>query len=166
MTGVRIAIIKILDNPTKTDDAAGDLLRASAAEAGHTVVTSYQLASDEDVIVEALTTWTSKPDVDCVITYGGTGFGPLDVTPEALARVWDREIVGFGEIFRAVSYGSIGSSAIQSRACAGLVGRVVVFAIPGSPGAVRDAWQSLIGPQLDASTKPCNLVEHLNCSHE
>lgn len=166
MTGVRIVLLRILDSPAKTDDAAGDLLATSAIEAGHTVVATDQLASDESTIVEALTTWTHSPDVDCVITYGGTGFGPLDVTPEALAQVWDREIVGFGEIFRAVSYGSIGSSAIQSRACAGLVGRVVVFAIPGSPGAVRDAWQSLIGPQLDTSTKPCNLVEHLNCSHD
>lgn len=165
MTGVRIVVLRVLDNPTKTDDAAGDLIRTSAAEAGHTVVASDQVASEIGAIVEALKTWTLNPAVDCVITYGGTGFGPHDVTPEALAQVWEREIVGFGEIFRAVSYGSIGSSAIQSRACAGLVGRVVVFAIPGSPGAVRDAWGSLIGPQLDSSTRPCNLVEHLNCSH-
>ncbi len=166
MTGVRIVLLKILDNPTKTDDAPGDLLKTSAVEAGHTVVAAEQVASDEFTIVEALKTWTQNPDVDCIITYGGTGFAPNDVTPESLAQVWDREIVGFGEIFRAVSYQSIGSSAIQSRACAGLVGRIVVFAIPGSPGAVRDAWQSLIGPQLDRGTKPCNLVEHLNCSHD
>ena len=165
MTGVRIVLLKVLDNPTRTDDETGDLLRDFTLEAGHAMIASDHCASDLDSIVSALKTWTQNPDVDCVITYGGTGFGPTDVTPEALAQVWDREIVGFGEIFRAVSYGSIGSSAIQSRACAGLVGRVVVFAIPGSPGAVRDAWQSLIGPQLDASTKPCNLVEHLNCSH-
>jgi len=166
MTGVRVVLLKILDNPAKTDDAAGDLLKASTLDAGHSLVANEQVVSNESAIVEALKTWTNNPEVDCVITYGGTGFGPHDVTPEALAQVWDREIVGFGEIFRAVSFGSIGSSAIQSRACAGLVGRVVVFAVPGSPGAVRDAWSSLIGPQLDARTKPCNLVEHLNCGHD
>ncbi|MFD0441156.1 molybdopterin-binding protein [Streptomyces chartreusis] len=161
---VRIAVLKVLDNRTRTDDAAGDLLVSRIVEAGHLLAARDRVAADLPSIVDVLMAWTKDPDIDCVITVGGTGFSPRDVTPEALAQVWDREIAGFGELFRMVSYRSVGSSAIQSRACAGLAGRVCLFAVPGSPGGVRDAWDSLIGPQLDSLHKPCNLVEHLNCA--
>jgi molybdopterin adenylyltransferase len=161
---VRIAVLKVMDNRSRNDDAAGDLLAASATAAGHEIVARDRVASDVWEIIGRVSAWAKDPAIDCVIAIGGTGFSERDLTPEALAQVWDREIPGFGEIFRMVSYQSIGSSAIQSRACAGLVGGVCLIAIPGSPGGVRDAWDALIAPQLDSRHRPCNLVEHLNCA--
>lgn len=160
---VRIAVVRVLDTRTRTDDAGGDRLVELVAHAGHQVVARERVASDLHAVADLVSAKAAGPGVDCVIVIGGTGLSQRDVTPEALARVWDREIPGFGELFRMISYPSVGASAIQSRACAGLVGGVALFAIPASPGAVRDAWANLIGPQLDSRHQPCNLVEHLNC---
>lgn len=163
---VRIAVLKVTDRRLRNDDPAGDLVVANATAAGHKIVAREPVESDIWEITGRASVWASDPGIDCVIVIGGTGFAARDVTPEALAQVWDREIPGFGELFRIISYQSVGSSAIQSRACAGLAGRVALIAIPSSPGAVRDAWDTLIAPQLDSRHKPCNLVEHLNCARD
>ena len=161
---LRIAVLKVLDNRTRTDDAAGDLLVQRAGEAGHRIVDRTAVRSDLSALVEQLNLWIADPDVDCVIAVGGTGLSDRDVTPEAFALVWEREIPGFGELFRFLSYSSVGSSAIASRACAGLAAGTSLFALPGSPGGVRDAWDGILAGQLDSRYKPCNLVEHLKCS--
>lgn len=161
---LRIAVLKVMDNRTRTDDAAGDLLVASAAGAGHRVIARTAVPSTVSAIVEQLSLWITDPDIDCVIAVGGTGLSERDITPEAFALVWEREIPGFGELFRHLSFASVGSSAIQSRACAGLAGGTSLFALPGSPGGVRDAWDGILCTQLDSRHKPCNMVEHLKCS--
>lgn len=164
---VRIAVVKVMDNRDTNDSSKHnegvDVLVERAQEAGHQVVSRDRVASKFDAIVERVSTWVSDPAVDCVIAIGGTGLSSRDVTHEAIAHVWEHEIPGFGELFRMISYQSVGSSAMQSRACAGLAGGVCLFAIPGSPGGVQDAWDALIGPQLDSRHRPCNLIEHLNC---
>src|SRR5262249_22006641 len=106
-----------------------------------------------------VTAWISNPEVDCVISTGGTGLTGRDVTVEALRPLFDKEIDGFSALFHAVSYETVGTSTIQSRACAGLAGGTFIFALPGSPGACRDAWDKILKFQLDSRTRPCNLVE-------
>lgn len=160
---VRIAILKIEDNRTRTDDAAGDLLVERILAAGHEVVDRERVPADLDEVSDHLRLFVRDPGVDCVITVGGTGLSRRDVAPEALARVWDIEIPGFGELFRSISVASVGSSAMQSRACAGVAGETCLFAIPGSPGGVRDAWDGILASQLDSRHKPCNLVELMAC---
>lgn len=157
-----IAIAKIMDTRTRTDDAAGDLLAQLVAEAGHHVVRRERLPGELEAVVERLQNWIADLQVDCVIALGGTGLSARDVTPQAFSRVWDVEVPGFGEIFRQVSFRSVGSSALASRACAGLANGTAMFAVPSSPGAVRDAWDALIRDQIDSRHKPCNLVEHLS----
>jgi molybdenum cofactor biosynthesis protein B len=161
---VGIALLKILDNRTRTDDAAGDLLVELIAAAGHEVIERERAAADLDEVTDHLRLWVRDPDVNCIITVGGTGLSSRDIAPEALALVWDREIPGFGELFRSISLASVGTSALQSRACAGVAGDTCMFALPGSPGGVRDAWNGILADQLDSRHKPCNLVELMACS--
>jgi molybdenum cofactor biosynthesis protein B len=160
---VRIALLRIEDNRTRTDDAAGDLLAERILAAGHELADRERVAADLDEVTEHLRLWVRDPGIDAVITVGGTGLSIRDVAPEALARVWDREIPGFGELFRSISVASVGSSALASRACAGIAGETCLFAIPGSPGGVRDAWDGILASQLDSRHKPCNLVELMAC---
>jgi molybdenum cofactor biosynthesis protein B len=160
---VRVALLRILDNRTRTDDAAGDILAELLAAAGHEVVDRERVAPEIDAVTDHLRLWVRDPEVDCVITVGGTGLSSRDVAPEALALVWDREIPGFGELFRSISVASVGTSALQSRACAGVAGDTCLFALPGSPGGVRDAWDGILASQLDSRHKPCNLVELMAC---
>ena len=128
--------------------------RCSSALAARAIITD-----DADAIVEQLARWVDDPAIDCVITTGGTGVTGRDVTPEALRRLDGKDIPGFGELFRWLSYQSIGTSTIQSRACAVVARGTYIFALPGSTGAVKDAWNGILSTQLDSRHRPCNFVE-------
>ena len=156
---VRIAVLTISDTRMLADDRSGDTLIARLEDAGHVLAGRAIVADDADVIVSRLHALIDDPEVDCVLTTGGTGVTGRDVTPEALARVWDKEIPGFGELFRMLSYRTIGTSTIQSRATAGVARGTYIFALPGSTGAVVDAWDGILKDQLDIRHKPCNFVE-------
>ena len=156
---VRIAVLTISDTRTLADDRSGDTLVARLEGAGHILADRAIVTDDVDAIVSRLHALIDDPEVDCVLTTGGTGVTGRDVTPEALARVWDKEIPGFGELFRMLSYRTIGTSTIQSRATAGVARGTYIFALPGSTGAVSDAWDGILKDQLDIRHKPCNFVE-------
>ncbi|ARS26757.1 molybdenum cofactor biosynthesis protein B [Sphingomonas sp. KC8] len=156
---VRIAVLTVSDTRDLADDRSGDTLVARLDAAGHVLADRAIVRDDVDLIVARLHGWIEDADVDCVITTGGTGVTGRDVTPEALARVWDKEIPGFGELFRWLSYQTIGTSTIQSRACAGVARGTYLFALPGSTGAVKDAWDGILSSQLDSRHRPCNFVE-------
>jgi len=156
---VRIAVLTISDTRTLADDRSGDTLVARIEAAGHVLAERAIVRDEADVIVSRLHALIDDPQVDCVLTTGGTGVTGRDVTPEALARVWDKEIPGFGELFRWLSYRTIGTSTIQSRATAGVARDTYIFALPGSTGAVVDAWDGILKDQLDIRHRPCNFVE-------
>jgi molybdenum cofactor biosynthesis protein B len=156
---VRIAVLTISDSRTAADDRSGDTLVARLTEAGHILADRAIIRDDVDLIVERLTAWIDDRQVDCVITTGGTGVTGRDVTPEAFARVRDKEIEGFGELFRWLSYAKIGTSTIQSRATAAVARGTYLFALPGSTGAVKDGWDGILSTQLDIRHRPCNFVE-------
>ena len=156
---VRIAILTVSDSRGPADDRSGDTLAARIAEAGHVLADRAIVRDDVALIVARLEGWIADAAVDCVITTGGTGVTGRDVTPEALAAVWDKEIAGFGELFRWLSYAKIGTSTIQSRATAGVARGTYLFALPGSTGAVKDGWDGILLSQLDNRHRPCNFVE-------
>ena len=156
---VRIAILTVSDTRTHADDRSGALLVDRLAQAGHILADRAFAPDDADAIVAQLHVWIDDPAVDCVISTGGTGLTGRDVTPEALARVWDKQIEGFGELFRWLSYAKIGTSTIQSRATAGVARGTYLFALPGSTGAVQDGWDGILATQLDSRHRPCNFVE-------
>jgi len=156
---VRIAVLTVSDTRTPETDKSGDILADRITNAGHVLADRRITPDDIDTIVEALHSWIDDPAVDCVITTGGTGVTGRDVTPEALARVQDKAIEGFGELFRWLSYQKIGTSTIQSRACACVARGTYIFALPGSTGAVKDGWDGILRDQLDIRHKPCNFVE-------
>jgi molybdenum cofactor biosynthesis protein B len=156
---VNIAILTVSDTRDLSTDRSGDTLAARIEAAGHRLVDRAIDRDDADAIEARLRRWISDPQVDCVITTGGTGITGRDVTPEAFARVLEKEITGFGELFRMLSYQKIGTSTIQSRAVGGVSGGTYLFALPGSTGAVKDAWDDILVHQLDARFRPCNLVE-------
>jgi molybdopterin adenylyltransferase len=158
---VRIAVLTVSDTRTFADDRSGDRLVERLSTAGHALAARAILKDDADLIAEQLTRWIDDPQVEVVLTTGGTGVTGRDVTPEALARVQEKEIPGFGELFRWLSYQSIGTSTIQSRATAGGARGTYIFALPGSTGAVTDAWDGILASQLDVRHKPCNFVELL-----
>jgi molybdenum cofactor biosynthesis protein B len=158
-TPVRIAVLTVSDSRDLAQDKSGDTLAQRIAGAGHVLADRAIVRDDVDLIVARLHGWIDDPMVDCVITTGGTGVTGRDVTPEALARVWDKEIPGFGELFRWLSYAKIGTSTIQSRATAGVARGTYIFALPGSTGAVKDGWDDILVTQLDNRHKPCNFVE-------
>ena len=156
---IRIAILTVSDTRTLADDRSGDTLVARIEGAGHVLADRRIVKDEPDLIVEALTGWIDDPEIDCIITTGGTGVTGRDVTPEALEEVCDKLIPGFGELFRWLSFQSIGTSTIQSRACAGVARGTYIFALPGSTGAVKDAWDGILALQLDSRHTPCNFVE-------
>ena len=156
---VRIAVLTVSDTRNVADDRSGDTLVARLEAAGHVLADRAIVRDDADLIVARLHYWIDDPEVDCVISTGGTGVTGRDVTPEAFARVWDKEIAGFGELFRWLSYAKIGTSTIQSRACAGVARGTYLFALPGSTGAVKDGWDGILATQLDSRHMPCNFVE-------
>ncbi len=156
---VRIAVLTVSDTRSAADDLSGDTLVQRITAAGHTLAARAMVRDEVAAIQAQLRLWIDDPRIDVVISTGGTGITGRDVTPEAFAAVAEKEIPGFGELFRTLSYASIGTSAIQSRAYAGLAGGTYLFAIPGSPGAVRDAWDGILQFQLDSRHIPCSLVE-------
>lgn len=156
---VRIAVLTVSDTRKPTDDRSGDTLVERLQQAGH-ILADRRIVKDEvPLLVERLTLWVDDPGVDCIITTGGTGVTGRDVTPEALEQVQDKAIPGFGELFRWLSYQTIGTSTIQSRACAGVARGTYIFALPGSTGAVKDGWDGILRDQLDSRHRPCNFVE-------
>jgi molybdenum cofactor biosynthesis protein B len=156
---VRIAVLTISDSRTLADDRSGDTLVARLSEAGHVLAARAIVTDDVATIVSRLHAWIDDPMVDCVITTGGTGVTGRDVTPEAIEQVQDKPIPGFGELFRWLSYKTIGTSTVQSRACACVTRGTYIFALPGSTGAVKDGWDGILKDQLDSRHKPCNFVE-------
>ncbi|MGL4313808.1 MAG: molybdenum cofactor biosynthesis protein B [Sphingomonas sp.] len=156
---VRIAVLTVSDTRTRADDRSGDTLVERLTGAGHVLADRAIVRDDSDAIVAQLEAWIADAGVDCVITTGGTGVTGRDVTPEAIERVADKMIPGFGELFRWLSFQSIGTSTVQSRACACVTRGTYIFALPGSTGAVKDGWDGILKDQLDSRHKPCNFVE-------
>ncbi len=158
-TPVNIAILTVSDSRTLETDSSGQTLVDRAEAAGHKVVARRIVKDEVDAIVAALRDWIADAAVDCVISTGGTGLTGRDVTPEAFESVYEKRIDGFGEAFRWISYQKIGTSAMQSRATAGVAGGTYLFALPGSSGACRDGWDDILVHQLDNRFRPCNFVE-------
>ena len=155
---VGIAIMTVSDTRTKLNDTSGGYLVGAVEAAGHRLVERAIVPDDVESIRAAAKAWIERPEIDVIISTGGTGLTGRDVTPEALQPLFDKAIDGFSAVFHRVSYDKIGLSTMQSRACAGVAGGTFVFCLPGSGGAVRDGW-SVIAPQLDSATRPCNLTE-------
>lgn len=156
---VRIAVLTVSDTRTAEDDRSGDTLVARLEAAGHTLAERAIVRDEVALLVDHLTAWIDDPAVDCIITTGGTGVTGRDVTPEALEQVQEKAIPGFGELFRWLSYQTIGTSTVQSRACAGVARGTYIFCLPGSTGAVKDGWDGILKDQLDIRHRPCNFVE-------
>jgi molybdopterin adenylyltransferase len=156
---VNIAVLTVSDTRTLATDKSGDALVERITAAGHVVAGRVMEKDDAAAIERHLRTWIADPAIDVVITSGGTGVTGRDVTPEAFDRVLDKRIEGFGELFRMLSYQKIGTSTMQSRAVGGVAGGTYLFALPGSTGAVKDAWDDILVHQLDNRFRPCNLVE-------
>lgn len=156
-----IAILTVSDSRGAAEDTSGQYLQEAAQEAGHQVVDRAIVNDDIYQIRARVSAWIADDNVQAVLITGGTGFTARDNTPEALLPLFDREVEGFGELFRMVSYEEIGTATIQSRALAGLANRTVIFAMPGSTRACRTAWERIIEQQLDARHRPCNFQPHL-----
>ncbi len=156
---VNIAVMTISDTRKLSDDKSGDLLVQRLGDAGHKLAGRVLVRDEVAEITEQLSHYIDDCSIDCVIATGGTGLTGRDVTPEAFRSVFEKEIEGFGEMFRFISFKKIGTSTLQSRAVAGVSGGTYLFAIPGSPSACRDAWDDLLVHQLDYRHRPCNFVE-------
>ncbi|MGE9550738.1 molybdenum cofactor biosynthesis protein B [Erwinia amylovora] len=158
---LNVAVMTVSDSRDAASDSSGDYLREAVTEAGHQVL-DHALVKDNRYRIRAVvSSWIASEDVQVVIVNGGTGFNSKNSTPEALVPLFDREIEGFGELFRMISYEEIGSANLQSRAVAGLANQTLIFAVPGSGGACQSAWERIIQDQLDARTRPCNFVSHV-----
>jgi molybdopterin adenylyltransferase len=155
---VNLAILTVSDTRTEADDKSGATLVDLATKTGHRVVARKIVRDDRAAIIAQLRAWIADRGIDVVVSTGGTGVTGRDVTPEAFQAVYEKEITGFGELFRWLSYQKVGTSTIQSRATGGVAGGTYLFALPGSPGACRDGWE-ILEPQLDNRHRPCNLVE-------
>ncbi|HSG94601.1 MAG TPA: molybdenum cofactor biosynthesis protein B [Afifellaceae bacterium] len=156
---VKIAVLTVSDSRNLDDDRSGDTLAARLTEAGHTLADRRIVRDDVEAIRAVVRGWIADPDIDVVISTGGTGFTGRDVTPEALEPIFEKRMDGFSEVFHRISYNKIGTSTIQSRATGGVAGATYIFVLPGSPGACKDAWDGILGPQLDYRHMPCNFVE-------
>ena len=156
---VNIAVMTVSDTRTAADDRSGDLLAGRIDEDGHILAARMIVTDDVDRIVGQLRSWIDDAGIDVVITTGGTGLTGRDSTPEAFAQIVEKDIPGFGELFRQLSYDKIGTSTIQSRAVAGVAGGTYLFALPGSPSGCRDGWDDILRYQLDIRHRPCNFVE-------
>ncbi len=156
---LRIALLTVSDTRTTETDTSGDLLASFVAEAGHEIAERQIVRDEIAVLTEVLKVWVARRDIDVVISTGGTGLTGRDLTPEAYRHVIDKEIPGFGELFRMLSYETVGTSAMQSRVMAGVSGETYLFALPGSRGAVRDGWTKILRFQLDSRHRPCNFVD-------
>lgn len=158
---LNIAVLTVSDTRNEETDKSGALLVEKLIEAGHMLAEKAIIRDEQAAIVAKLRTWIADPAVEVVLATGGTGVTGRDVTPEAFAEVYEKEIPGFGELFRMLSYELISTSTIQSRATAGVAGGTYLFALPGSTGACRDAWNGILLSQLDIRHKPCNFAELL-----
>ena len=156
---VNIALLTVTDTRTIDNDKSGGILTNKIKEANHNLVDRKICKDNKKDIIEILNDWLKNEKIDVIITTGGTGLTGRDITPEALDEVAEKHIPGFGEIFRNLSLKSVGTSAIQSRACAVLSNGKYIFALPGSSGGVTDAWDGILKHQLDINHKPCNFVE-------
>jgi molybdenum cofactor biosynthesis protein B len=156
---VNIAVLTVSDTRTLADDKSGGRLEEMITADGHKVARRDIITDDTDKIVAALKDLIADPEIDCIITTGGTGVTGRDVTPEAFKQVMEKEIEGFGELFRMLSYQKVGTSTMQSRAIGGVADGTYLFALPGSPGACKDGWEDILKFQLDSRHRPCNLVE-------
>jgi molybdenum cofactor biosynthesis protein B len=156
---VRIAVLTVTNSRKRPEDRSGDLIVQRLTDAGHQLADRATVKDVADLIVQWLEGWIADPEVDCIISTSGTGLTGRDVTPEAFARLWEKEITGFGELFRWLSYQTVGTSTIQSRACAGVARGTYLFALPGSPGGAADGWDGILTTQLDSRHRPCNFVE-------
>lgn len=160
---ISIALLTVSDTRTAANDTSGDILAERIKGAGHNLATRAIERDDAAIIVSRFNTWIDDPNIDAIVSTGGTGLTGRDVTPEALERITAqgdaRDIPGFGELFRWISYKTIGTSTIQSRACAIVARGTYIFALPGSNGAVKDGWDGILSEQLDSRNRPCNFVE-------
>ncbi|MEM9031697.1 MAG: molybdenum cofactor biosynthesis protein B [Pseudomonadota bacterium] len=155
----RIAILTVSDTRDLASDRSGDLLANRIEAAGHVLADRTLLPDDRAAIAERLRSWCADPEIDAVLSTGGTGLTGRDVTVEAHRDVYDKEIDAFATVFTIVSMQKIGTSAVQSRACGGVANGTYLFALPGSPGACKDAWDEILKAQFDARHRPCNFVE-------
>ena len=158
---VTIAVMTISDTRTEENDTSGQTLVDRIASAGHTLHEKVIVKDEKADITAQLQAWIADDRVQVIISTGGTGITGRDVTPECFHALYDKEIPGFGELFRMVSYDLIGTSTIQSRCTGGIAGGTLMFALPGSTGAVKDGWDKILGTQLDSRFRPCNFVELL-----
>jgi molybdenum cofactor biosynthesis protein B len=156
---VNIAVLTVSDTRDEESDTSGAVLAERIARDGHRLAARARVKDDIDAIRGQVRRWCDDPQIDAILTTGGTGLTGRDVTPEALRPLFDKEIEGFAVVWHLVSYRSVGLSTLQSRACAGVIGGTFVFSLPGSNGACRDGWDSVIRWQLDSRHMPCNLVE-------
>ncbi len=156
---VNIAVMTVSDTRTPATDKSGNVLAGKVEEAGHVLKARTIVPDDFEKITGQLKAWIADEDIDVVISTGGTGITGRDVTPEAFKSLYDKEVEGFGELFRMLSYQQIGTSTIQSRCTGGIAGGTFLFALPGSPGACRDGWDGILKHQLDSRFMPCNFVE-------
>lgn len=156
---VRIAVLTVSDSRSEGDDRSGDTLTARLTDAGHTLADRAIVRDERALISERLRGWIAEPEVDVILTTGGTGLTGRDVTVEAHRDVYEKEIEAFATVFTHVSLAKIGTSAVQSRACGGVAGGTYLFALPGSPSACRDAWDEILCAQFDYRHRPCNFVE-------
>jgi molybdenum cofactor biosynthesis protein B len=156
---LRIAVLTVSDTRTQKTDKSGPLLVGLIEKAGHAVAKHAVVADDPKAIRKQIKRWIKDPDVDAVITTGGTGLTERDVTPEAVKPLFDKEIDGFTALFHMLSYKTVGTSTVQSRACAGVANGTYIFCVPGSPGACTDAWEGILKSQLDSRHRPCSFVE-------
>ncbi len=160
---IAIALLTVSDTRTPADDTSGDILAGRITAKGHSLAARTIERDDVPALVARLSGWLDDPEIDCIITTGGTGLTGRDVTPEALEQLKvansGKDIPGFGELFRWLSYQTIGTSTVQSRALAILAQGKYIFALPGSNGAVKDGWDGILNEQLDSRNRPCNFVE-------
>jgi molybdenum cofactor biosynthesis protein B len=156
---VRIAVMTVSDTRDESNDKSGDTLAQRIKDAGHVLAARAIVSDDRDKITAQLRAWVDDPLIDAVISTGGTGLTGRDVTVEAFRSLFEKEIDGFSVLFHQISYGKVGTSTVQSRACAGVAKGKYLFALPGSPGAVKDGWDGILKFQLDIRHKPCNFVE-------
>ena len=158
---VNIALLTVTDTRTIQNDKSGKILMEKIAEQKHRLVDRKIVKDEKEEIKKIILDWTKNTNIDAIITTGGTGLTGRDITPEALDEIADKKITGFGELFRQLSYKTVGTSALQSRACAILKNGKYIFALPGSSGGVTDAWDMILKYQLNINHKPCNFVELL-----
>lgn len=156
---LRLAILTVSDSRDEARDTSGRLLRESAEAAGHAIVAREIVRDDVYQLRAVFSRWIADPEIEVILSTGGTGVTGRDSTPEAIAPLLDKQVEGFGELFRQVSFEEIGASTLQSRALGGLANGTFVFCLPGSTGACRTAWERILQPQLDIRTRPCNFAQ-------